>query len=91
MKLVAKPAKTGLENVQDVDMFRFEPSLPATPAANDSKDESAAAERWARSYKFAYDIAEGAVMQFWMAVLVCNPHLIILNAMLFPQKTRVSQ
>lgn len=91
MKLVAKPAKTGLENVQDVDMFRFERALPAAPAANDSRAESAIAERWARSYKCFYDIAEGAAMQFWMAVLVCNPHLIILNAMLLPRKTRVSQ
>ena len=75
-----------LESVRDVDMFRFEPSLPATAAANDSGAESSAAEKWARSYKCAYDIAEGAIMQFWMAVLVCNPHLIILNAMLLPPK-----
>ena len=90
MELVAKPAETGLKNVQDVDMFRFEPSLPAKPAANDGA-EPTIEERWARFYKCSYDIAEGAVMQYWMAVLVCNPHLIILNAMLLPRKTRVPQ
>ncbi len=80
-----KPAKTGLENVQDVDMFRFEPSLSTKPAANDGA-KSAAEEQWARSYKCACDIAEGFAMQFWMIVLVCNPHLILLNAMLLPSK-----